>query len=288
MKPAFDGQEVDFFACGNTLGSLLAFVGGQDKTFRFMAEKLGNTLFLIRKENSPRETIPGVRGYGHTFPEAYTNWDPACLGSQSHQRLVSYTFGDLSLVVRSETDGYLTNLLEDEHPAKRPGNHAAAGDDTDIATVFARTKPFPYDIASRATNPTTLRVIRAGQTIPQESVFDLKTRASHNRIDDDEVHARLWANQAPNFILGYHDRGVFNDVQIKDVRAAVEDWEDNNQEVLKRLYELLGLLDVFAEKQANWKIEIRRVAKGDLAIWSDSSDETVLPSGLRSKWLGET
>ncbi|OAG34093.1 hypothetical protein AYO21_11762 [Fonsecaea monophora] len=39
MKPDFDGQEVDVFACGNTMGSLLAFIGERDRTFRFVAER---------------------------------------------------------------------------------------------------------------------------------------------------------------------------------------------------------------------------------------------------------
>ncbi|OAL31300.1 hypothetical protein AYO20_08210 [Fonsecaea nubica] len=199
MKPDFDGQEVDVFACGNTMGSLLAFVGERDRTFRFVAEKVGSTLFLIRKENNPRDTIPDVRGNGHTFPEAYTNRNPACIGSQSHQRLVSYSFGGLNLVVRFEIDGYLPRKLEDDYQAKR------------------------------------LEV-----TPPLGTV--------------------------PNFIVAYHDRGIFMDVQNKDVRAGVEDWEDNNKETLERLKEVLTLLDVLAQKQVNWRIEIRRVAKGNLAV----------------------
>jgi hypothetical protein len=217
MKLDFDGQEVDLFAGGNTIGSLLAFVGERDRTFRSVAEKVGNTLFLIRKENSPRETIPDVYGYGHTFPEAYTSWDPACIGSQSHQQLVSYSFGVLTLVIRSETDGYLPRKLEDDQPVKRPGDSAASGDGMDVASAFAPTKAFRMNVPSGLTDSKTLTVCQAGEALPQESIFDLKTRASHNSIDMNEIHARLWINQAPNFIIAYHDRGVFAHLQIKDI-----------------------------------------------------------------------
>ncbi|OAP62768.1 hypothetical protein AYL99_01995 [Fonsecaea erecta] len=287
MKPDFDGQGIDFFACGNTMGSLLAFVGERDRTFRFVAEKVGNTLFLTRKESNPRETIPHVRGYGHTFPEAYTNWDPACIGSQSHQRLVSYSFGGMNLIIRAETDGYLPRKLEDDHPMKVPGKSAASGNGMDVASAFARTKAFPDDVPPGLTDSKTLTVCQGGEVLPQESIFDLKTRASHNRIDMNEIHARLWVSQAPNFIIAYHDRGVFKDVQIKDIQAAVEDWENDNQEILERLKEVLTLLNVLAEKQVNGRIEARRVAKGRLAVWSHPSDDDVLPPELRAKWLGE-
>jgi hypothetical protein len=67
----------------------------------------------------------------------------------------------------------------------------------------------------------------------------------------------------------------------------VEDWEAENQEVLERLKEVLTLLEVLAEKQVNCRIEIRRVAKGNLAVWSNLSGDHVLPSELRATRHGE-
>lgn len=269
------------------MGSLLAFAGEREKTFRFVAEKVGNTLFLIRKENNPNEIIPNVRGYGHTFPEAYTSWDRGCTGSQSHQRLVSYSFGGLKCVIRSETDGYLPQKLEDDHPLKRPGRSRSSGDDKDIVSAFTQTIPFPEESPSSSTDSKTLTVCRAGRVLPQHSIFDVKTRASHNRIDMDELHPRLWVNQTPNLVIAYHNRGVFNDIQIKNVQASVERWEDSSHDTLERLGEALKMLDVLAKKQANKKIEVRRVAKGNLTIWSDVSGNDVLPSDLKAKWLGQ-
>ena len=65
-------DETDVVACASTLGNLLRFVRGEDRSFRMLAQMVGSTLFLTRREKSPTETIPNVRGHGHTFPEAYT------------------------------------------------------------------------------------------------------------------------------------------------------------------------------------------------------------------------
>ncbi|KAL2173463.1 uncharacterized protein P884DRAFT_318039 [Thermothelomyces heterothallicus CBS 202.75] len=99
--------DLDIFACKSTLGSLLSFVRGEDKEFRMLAYKVRHTLFLVRRENSPTELIPDVRGYGHTFPEANTTWEADVKGSASHQRLIRYVFGGLRLAVRFEADGYI-------------------------------------------------------------------------------------------------------------------------------------------------------------------------------------
>ncbi|KAJ4411006.1 hypothetical protein N0V85_003880 [Neurospora sp. IMI 360204] len=109
--------DLDIVACGSTLGNLLRFVRGQDKTFRFLVEKVGNTIFFIRRENSPREKIPDVKGYGHTFPKRYTTWEESAKGSWAHQRLITYRFGGLRFLVRFEADGYLS---EDDLPKASP------------------------------------------------------------------------------------------------------------------------------------------------------------------------
>ncbi|KAK3396793.1 hypothetical protein B0T20DRAFT_356452, partial [Sordaria brevicollis] len=111
--------DLDIVACGSTLGNLLRFVRGEDKPkpFRFLVEKVGNTVFFIRRENSARERIPDVVGYGHTFPKKYTTWEDDVKESWAHQRLVSYRFGGLRFLVRFEADGYLS---EEDLPKASP------------------------------------------------------------------------------------------------------------------------------------------------------------------------
>ena len=98
---------VDLVACASTLGNLLRFVCGEPRTFRMLVYKVRDTVFLVHRENSPTELIPHVRGFGHTFPEANTTWEPDVRGSASHQRVIRYEFGGLDLLVRFEADGYI-------------------------------------------------------------------------------------------------------------------------------------------------------------------------------------
>lgn len=127
--------DLDIVACGSTLGNLLRFARGLDKTFRFLVEKVGNTIFFIRRENSPREIIPDVRGYGHTFPERYTTWEEDAKGSWVNQRLITYQFGWFRFLVRFEADGYLS---EDDLPKASPTPAAAV--------VVVEDKPTPMSV----------------------------------------------------------------------------------------------------------------------------------------------
>jgi hypothetical protein len=121
-KPEFSLDNVDIIGCGSTLGSLLRFARGTVQSFRMLVEVIGNTVFLIRSENSPTEIIPDVRGYGHTFPEAYTTWNASGQGSESHQRLINYDFAGMNCLVRFEVDGFSTGL--DPRRLKDPeGSH---------------------------------------------------------------------------------------------------------------------------------------------------------------------
>ncbi|PNH30211.1 hypothetical protein VD0002_g4046 [Verticillium dahliae] len=101
-RPSFaavSSTPIDIVACGSTLGNLLRFTSGDEKPFRMLVNVVGSTVHLIRREKSPNETIDDVRGYGHTFPDAYTTSDREARGSASHQRILSYCFGGLRSVV---------------------------------------------------------------------------------------------------------------------------------------------------------------------------------------------
>jgi hypothetical protein len=74
-------------------GNLLRYASSIKQSFRFDIDIIDNTVFFIRKENSPTELIPHIWGYNWAFSQAYTTWDTEIKGSVSHQRLIKYDFG---------------------------------------------------------------------------------------------------------------------------------------------------------------------------------------------------
>lgn len=266
---------VNIVACGSTIGNLLRFARGADldRSFRILVEKVGGTVHLIRRENSPREKIEGVRGFGHTFPEAYTTWDSSVKRSTSHQRILSYQFGGLDLMVRFEGDGY-----------------------TSSNPVAKTVKGYTFDdleslgITESLSNGTgKLKVSEGGESVPQSSIFDLKTRSIMAREKDHlgEQLPRLWIAQVTQFLLAYHERGLFRDsnIEIKNVKADITEWQDLNQPSLKRLAALLRLIIDKAHASKDGKLEIVWSNSGSLEIRKQLSDAgDVLSDPVRKQW----
>ncbi|KAK0643160.1 geranylgeranyl pyrophosphate synthetase [Cercophora newfieldiana] len=284
-------SKVDIMACSSTLGNLLRFVrgSGEDKPFRMLVEKVGNTIFFIRRENSPTELIPDVRGYGHTFPEAYTTWEADVKGSCSHQRLLRYSFGGLNCVVRFGADGYISPAgWSAPHSASTANEKKPSVDDL-INTLSGISVPSPDIEPSKGT----LKVEKAGTAVDQRDVFDLKTRSIWTKLKKDHLAdelPRLWVAQIPYFILAFHQSGFFapNEIQIKNVRKKVKVWEKNQATHLASLAALIHrIIDVVSAKPSR-KIELRCCETGKLEVRERLADAgEILSPGVRSRWEGE-
>jgi hypothetical protein len=239
-EPPTAPAPVDVFACNSTLGNLLRFVRGagcgtnrgQPLHARFLVERVGPTVFFLRRERSPTETIPDVRGYGHAFPEAYTTWERDVRGSLLHTRVVRYAFAGLQCLVRFNSDGYLRVLApgvidDDDDDEDNKGDTRAAstaGDKTSdnvgnakgagraqaaeataerlLASLARMDVGSKRSLAasndpapSEATEARTppLTVRTAGARVPQAAVFDLKTRWGYYAKDEDGLVAQEMA-----------------------------------------------------------------------------------------------
>ncbi len=253
-KASYPGP-IDIFGCASTLGNLLRFTRGESASFRILVEVVGTTVHFIRREKSPREIIQDVLGYGHTFPESYTTWDKSVRGSASHQRILKYHFGGLTLLVRFEGDGFLpdhagASSFEDTSSEKAVG--AASVDDDLVASLSVSHKA--------PSSSTSLTISDGGRAVPSRATFDLKTRSVRRITDEAKIIAgempRLWLRQVPTLILAYHEQGVFRDINVQDVRAGVDIWQDENQDILARFAGLLERIVGFARDQAVSKLEI--------------------------------
>ncbi|GKT46259.1 uncharacterized protein ColSpa_06440 [Colletotrichum spaethianum] len=263
MHPEPLTKPVDIVACGSTIGNLLRFVRGDERPFRMLVEVVAGAVHLIRRENSPTETIPSVRGFGHTFPEAYTTWDASARGSASHQRVLRYDFGGLSCIVRHEGDGYLQDKVGPSSNAARPVGHEKGSVDALIEGLGAS------EVNSKIPRQSSqLRLQSGGFQVPQSAVFDLKTRSMFRKGKDflAEELPRLWVAQTPNFILAYHERGVFTEIDVMDASEEVKTWEKSMNRELSQLAALLHRIVGLARASQGGRLELRRQALSTLDV----------------------
>ena len=275
---------VDIFACSRTLGNLLRFVRGDDKPFKLLLEAVGRTVFFERKEKSPTEVIPDVRGFGHTFPEAYTSWDPDAKGSVSHQRILRYTFNGFHCIVRSGVDGYLRG--DHSMPSSEripPAARASATAHDDISSILASSRL----VTPRLDAGNSLEVVAGGALVPQSSLLEMKTRSFRKKNQDTvtEELSRLWLTQISNFVLAYHEAGLFNDVRQIDVSQRVKQWETDHQSILHKFSVLLHEIVVLARTTNADRLELRWRETGILEVREASLEAGhTLSSSTEARW----
>jgi hypothetical protein len=286
LNPDFQ-QDFDIVCCGNTMGNLLRFLDSSERSFRFNLELINGTTFFVRNDSFPKELIDDVWGYGHTFPEAYTSWDQGLAGSVSHQRLIKYTFGGLSMLFRSECDGYLKEKASpqrDESQAQAMSHKYSQA--PAVSENQSQNQPADLDELSQRLSSNPIHI--GGRPIPQSAIFDIKTRSVKNEINMEAMNPRLWLSQTPNFILAYHKSGHFDNISIRDLPEELAHWEAEKQPLLRGLKTTLDLLIGIARRAKGQKVEVRRTAGGPLEIRKIMDDKwTCLPQCLKARWAGE-
>jgi hypothetical protein len=281
--PEFDAASTDLFACGSTLGNLLRFARGIGKAFRFNVEVIGQTVFFIRKENDPKEVIKDVRGFGHTFPEDYTTWEHSVKGSETHQRIIRYEFGGLECLVRFESDGYIkeAGTVNDATPLEN------AKEQDDLLEAFQHTS-ISWPSNSMISTSEALNVKHGGTVVPQNVVFDLKTRSGkHKRdIDMSDIHPALWIKQISKFIVAYHDgAGLFEDIRVRDVKDDVQAWARDNKDGIRCFATLLDEILDIARSNASKLLEVYCPGADRLEIRVQYGNCThALPAALVDRW----
>jgi hypothetical protein len=238
----------------------------------------------VRKENDPRETIDDVKGYGHTFPEAYTTWESDVKGSETHQRLVQYDFGELKCIVRFECDGYFGEEPDAQKRSVIKSNLQPGLDDVLRAFDNTKIKRGMPDLDG----PLTIQT--GGSSTPQHAIFDLKTRSSRfkREIDMSDIYPPLWLKQFPYFVLAYHDGfGTFHDIRVQDVKKDVQEWEKTNKAAIQRLAVLLNKIVEISREDDIGLLEVYSPTVDRLEIRRQHAEGVhALPLSLRSRWEG--
>ncbi|KAI0460044.1 hypothetical protein F5B21DRAFT_127983 [Xylaria acuta] len=282
-QPSFDILSTDIVTDRNNLRKLLSFVepgveGDALNPFTIEIEIHKNTaLFLRIEESNQIHILPGeFRGFGHEFEKMYTR--DQIDGSTGHHRMVSYSFGGMSFLVRHETDGYVGG---DVIP-RLPGIEENQADELSGAL-----ESLSLTSNSTLTNPhgTSPRLVvrREGQNVPLDRTLEIKTRASRRRLSIQEVAPQLWLSQTPKLVRAYHRGGTFQEAQVEDVTSDIQRWQADNQVQLKRLVALIRkILDIV--KGCDNRATVRYVRNGDKLIISPLGGKKMLPENLYLKW----
>ncbi|XXG96086.1 hypothetical protein Hte_002364 [Hypoxylon texense] len=283
-NPSFDIRSADVVTDRNNIRKLLSFINPRStksglEAFAIEVEVTGKTALFCRTETSTQEFIKPdeFRGYGHEFEKAYTS--DQIEGSTGHHRIISYQFGDLNFIVRHESDGYFSD-------ESTPILTAKERDSDDLSNTFASLSLSSTDqVATATSSESQLTTKKEGHAVPRESTFVIKTRVSHKSLEIQEFAAQLWVSQTPNLVRALHDKGKFRQPLIQNVVAAVSEWEEANQQDLRKLAALIkNVIDIVKGcggrgviKYDGWtpKLVVRKV-----------DGKEMLPKDLYSKWAG--
>lgn len=164
--PKIDFQSVDVVGWDSTIGNLLRFAGSQSKPFRFDVDAVGGTVLLSKRRVPRRNLSPISKAIATRFP-AYVTWDNEVRNSCSHQRIVHYDFGGLKFFIRSQADGYVQDPDLDKPKVAAPTEPLGLGDALGMASL-----------GSTVGDPDQQPEVKLqGTKIPQDLIFDMKTRA---------------------------------------------------------------------------------------------------------------
>ncbi|KAL5335500.1 hypothetical protein BJX70DRAFT_401493 [Aspergillus crustosus] len=245
--PSFEIQQVDLVTDRNNIRKLLSFVNpnlSRDRLepFTIDVEVIRNTAIFCRAETKTMQYVgpKDFIGFGHEFEKKYTT--NQLDGSTGHHRIISYQFGDMKLLVRNETDGYIDLLpkesviaqeAEPENLSNMLGSLSLGLSDSPISKLVVK---------------------EDGQAVPIESTLEIKTRVSHRPINVEEVLPQLWISQTPNLVRAYHKNGLFQLPQVENLTPEIRKWEEDHQSDLKALAVVMKkIIEVVRESGGKWR-----------------------------------
>jgi hypothetical protein len=288
--PSYDVTKIDVITDRNNIRKLLSFVNPATsknglEPFTIRVEVKNNTAILCRTETQTVEVIARnqFRGFGHEFEKAYTTC--ALPNSTGHHRIISYKFGDLSFLVRHETDGYVKSPTQADQITR---DDSSPADNSGLSGLLGTLNLGPSTAtSSTAASPATeskLTVIETGHVIPLADTIEIKTRVSHKPFKFSEVAVQLWASQTPKLVRAHHTRGVFKDPPVDDVTPSIQSWQKAHQDDLKKLAALIQTIRD-AVKECGGRAVLHFDGVMDkLKILEDKSTTMMLPADLYTKW----
>ncbi|KAK4460748.1 hypothetical protein QBC42DRAFT_271706 [Cladorrhinum samala] len=282
MNPDLDLSDVDVVTDRNNIRKLLRFVqASSSDPFRIRVEAVAGrgdgrkgTALFTRADPESVETIVGFKGYARNFEKAYTK-KRGGIGTTGYHRIVGYNFGGLRCVVRCEADGYVGDESADDGLLSAAVRGLSLGSSSE---------------SQETTTATGLTILTSGhkEDVDVSSTIEIKTRAASRTLDMDEAYGQLWVSQTPKLAVGYHRRGVFTDVQVRDVAGDLARWEAVNRRPLEKLAGLLArIIDVAKQTGGSGRAVVEYTGGSSLRIVADDNGQPALPKDLYAKWANE-
>ncbi|RPA74635.1 hypothetical protein BJ508DRAFT_418503 [Ascobolus immersus RN42] len=324
--PSFSFANLDVVTSRANLRTLLAFCTGRvgKKKFKIAVQRIGGTTLLTKQSTPNRVFVKSSdKCYGEAFEKAYTKHIAGLEKSTGHHRVASYGFCGLNLVVAFEADAA---VLPSDGAPEAAGTEGVddliklstlSVDDDGFMPVPSRRKKQPAPApttpssskskhappAKTPANPGTalasspkFSILRRGTLVPNTVVAELKTksrRAAH-RLNMNDVYDQLWFSDTPHLFVGYHEDGVFGDIEHheasnlkgKDGSGGIDDWEVRLADGLRKLGDLLKKMCEIAEARGTYML----CYDGDrakLRVEVETQGKNWLPKDLM-EWIEST
>jgi hypothetical protein len=270
--PQLNLKEFDLITDRKNLRALLEFVQNGSAGHRIDAELVGDRTLVFFVGWRGGQGYSSAGGYGKNFERAFTSGHLE--GTTQHNRVVTYTLGSVSLMIKYEVDAYLgsaepsTSTIPPHNPCVRPS----------------------------IVGPTGFRIIPFGAALaPPESILELKTVRTGKGSYIQKALAQMWFSRTPILVTGCHDgEGTFTKVNTKNVMedGLLDDWEVRHREHLQKLLKLVEMIKehLMASPIKRQAVVLTKYPKksGQPVVQFYSlmnSYKLALPSDLRKKWL---
>ncbi|KAG6022625.1 hypothetical protein E4U40_004488 [Claviceps sp. LM458 group G5] len=278
-NPSFDVRSIDVISKRHNIRKLLTFVDpGSDRhnseTFTIRLELVGHTLLLCRHEKVMTRHIGRNQYLGHAFEfiKAYTA--SQIDDSAGHFRIVSYRFCGLNFLICHEPDGFVSPESEEdvahEGLLDRPRSPNRSRNERPPSTVDPSLK--------------NVVVRHKGETVPVESIFDIKTRTKGKGLRFRHIAPQLWLSQTSKLVRAFHEEGCFQKPRVEDVGDKLQKWELDNKDSLRKLGALIGKIITVMKDRGGRGILRFDAKKGCIMIARDKDESGMLPEDLYPKW----
>lgn len=273
-NPGFELGDIDLVTDRNNIRKLLRFVqGSSSENFEIQVEIAGSkTAVFTRVEIKTKDIIRDFRGFGHNFEKAYTKGIP---GSTGHHRIVHYLFGDMKCLIRHETDGYIDSKVNPDSVSKAATVVDDVSDLLGAVSISETSKPISKQLVTVVKTKT--------RPVDLASTLEIKTRAASRILDMADVTPQLWISQTPILVIGYHQYRMFNNVQMRNVKQEIHDWETANQTALRKLALLIKKISQVVGRSSDRNATVKYNG-GTKLIVTSGKQERALPEDLYSLW----